>query len=98
MKNKNLHVRLPEELLNEFTKITDKKAINRSELVRRWIENYLEEIRSMNKKYYYGVACPFCGHMNNIKIDPAELPEAELATQCGVCKIVFPFTEEDLSK
>ena len=50
------------------------------------------------EKKYYGAVCPFCGHMNNIKIDPAELPEAELATQCGVCKIVFPFSEEDLSK
>ena len=50
------------------------------------------------EKKYYGATCPFCGHMNNVKLDPAELPEAELATQCGVCKIVFPFSEEDLTK
>lgn len=43
MKNKNLHIRLPEELLNEFTRVTDDKAVNRSELIRRWIEEYIRK-------------------------------------------------------
>ena len=42
-KNKNLHIRIEESLYNKFLEATDEKAVNRSELVRRWIEKYVEE-------------------------------------------------------
>ncbi len=43
MKLKNLHIRIEEELYNEFIKVTDEKAINRSALIRKWVEEYLSE-------------------------------------------------------
>jgi len=98
MKDKNLNIRVPEDLRDEFQRVTQAQSVNPSELIRRWIENYIEEADELDKRYY-GATCPFCYHMNNVKLEPEKLqPEAELSTQCGVCKIVFPFTVEDLKK
>lgn len=41
IKLKNLHIRLPEETLEEFSRLTDEKSINKSKLVRNWIYNYI---------------------------------------------------------
>ena len=41
MKEKNLHVRIDRELYNEFINITNAKLVNRSGLIRYWIEEYL---------------------------------------------------------
>ncbi len=41
MKLKNLHIRIEKDLYDEFIKITDASAINRSALIRNWIEEYL---------------------------------------------------------
>ena len=63
MKNKNLHVRLPEDLLDEFARVTDAGAVNRSELVRQWIENYIEEATKMEK--YRGIVKDDMGSMES---------------------------------
>ncbi len=47
MKNKNLNIRIPESLRDEFYRIAENNAQNPSALVRRWIEKYIEENRKM---------------------------------------------------
>ena len=53
MKTKNLHIRISEGLYQKFIEATDEKAVNRSELVRRWIENYVKEETRMLKVTHY---------------------------------------------
>ena len=38
---KKINIRIPEDLKDEFYKVADLNAQNPSELVRRWIENYI---------------------------------------------------------
>ena len=42
MKNKNLNIRIPESLRDEFYRIASDNAQNPSELIRRWIDKYIE--------------------------------------------------------
>lgn len=43
MKKKVLQIRIPEDLAAEFNTITGKKAVNKSEIIRRFIEKYVRE-------------------------------------------------------
>ena len=43
MKQKGLTIRLDEELLNEFDKVVKKNSVNKSALIRTWIEKYIKE-------------------------------------------------------
>lgn len=41
--NKHLHIRIPGELKDRFTAICKKEAINPSRLVRKLVEDWMEE-------------------------------------------------------
>ncbi|WP_339179184.1 ribbon-helix-helix domain-containing protein [Oceanobacillus sp. FSL W7-1293] len=43
MKQKGLTIRLDEELLNEFDKVIKENSVNKSALIRNWIEKYIRE-------------------------------------------------------
>lgn len=43
MKKKVLQIRISEDLAAKFNAITDKKAVNKSEIIRRFIEKYVQE-------------------------------------------------------
>ena len=48
-KEKSFIVRLSAEDLNDFNEVLKKKAVNRSELLRQWIKQYIEEEKSGKK-------------------------------------------------
>src|SRR5690625_4161107 len=54
MKIKGLTIRLDENLLNEFNQLVEKNSVNKSALIRSWIENYInknkEELKMTNFK------------------------------------------------
>jgi len=37
-----IHLRIPEELKKEFDQICDKKHINKSALIRSWVEDFIK--------------------------------------------------------
>lgn len=43
MKNVNLNIRIDKETRDKFKKVADENAQNPSALVRKWIEQYIEE-------------------------------------------------------
>ena len=43
MKQRGLTIRLDEELLNEFDKVVKENSVNKSALIRNWIEKYIKE-------------------------------------------------------
>ena len=47
--NKILQIRIPGELAKEFNYVTHKKAINKSELIRQWIEKFVQEQKGSEK-------------------------------------------------
>ena len=47
MKKNNLHIRIDKKLNRQFDCLTEARAINKSELVRRWIEKYVGEESQM---------------------------------------------------
>jgi len=49
-KDKTFIVRIDEADLNEFNKILKRKSINRSELMRKWIQDYIKKDGDMNDK------------------------------------------------
>lgn len=49
-KEKSFVVRINEKELNDFNTIIQKKSINRSELLRKWVREYIED----NKKILEG--------------------------------------------
>lgn len=47
-KDKGITIRINEELLNEFNAITDEKSINKSNLIRAWIKDFVNENKGKN--------------------------------------------------
>lgn len=45
MKKKILQIRISEDLATKFNTITDKNAVNKSEIIRRFIEDYIKKNR-----------------------------------------------------
>lgn len=49
IKEKALTVRINEKLLTDFNEITKDKNLNKSALIRGWIEDFVEKNRQQNK-------------------------------------------------
>lgn len=47
MKDERIYIRIPEELKRDFLRICQKESINKSALLRRWIEDYVKERRDL---------------------------------------------------
>lgn len=47
MKTKYMQIRISEELREQFRKVNEKRSVNSSDLIRKWIEKYIKE----NQKY-----------------------------------------------
>jgi len=45
MKETGLNVRMTQELSDKFSEICKEKSINKSELIRRLIQNWIDEIK-----------------------------------------------------
>ncbi len=87
MKDKNLNIRVPEDLRDEFQRVTQAQSVNPSELIRRWIAGYIETHRDKTKTC---VTCPHCGHMTHV-----DLPTTRQGQVCGVCRVAYcyPWTK-----
>ena len=46
-KTKFLQIRIDEKLLNEFNEITNEYSVNKSALIRIWIERYIAQHRKV---------------------------------------------------
>lgn len=49
MKTVNFNIRLEEKLRDEFKRINEERSINASHLVRKWIEEYVNENKGETK-------------------------------------------------
>lgn len=49
MKKKILQIRISEDIAAQFNFITHKKAVNKSEIIRRFIEDYIKKNREDEK-------------------------------------------------
>ena len=50
-KNKNLHIRIDEELAERFEAVTRKRSVNKSELLRSWILEFVKFAEAECKFY-----------------------------------------------
>ena len=85
MKNKNLNIRIPESLRDEFYRIAENNAQNPSALIRGWIEDYIVEHGDV-KRSKVAVTCPHCGHLTHV-----DLPTKRQGQVCGVCRVGYTY-------